>query len=315
MECNLVTILHTAARAVLLVALLAPIPAMGAEEDAKTVAATDQSDELAAIREQSKAFETAYNQADAAAIAALWTTDGQYVDDAGRSYTGRKEIEAGYAELFKQHPGSKIQIAVDSLRLLSSDAALEEGRTLISPTAAGDPGFSAYSAVHVKVDGKWQMASVRDRWVAVPSAHRNVADLEWLIGKWTAEEYGNRVESDCVWVANKSFVQRTYTTIAPGGAKVSGVQIIGWNPAQGCIQSWNFSADGGHAVGRWTPIEGGFMAEMRGVTGGGVPTQSVNTLTKLDENAYVWQSTARSIGGAALPDTDEVIIKRQKSQP
>ncbi|WP_233200355.1 YybH family protein [Blastopirellula marina] len=307
--------MHSAARAVMLVALLAPIPVFGAEEDAKTAVATDQSDDLAAIREQSTAFETAFNQGDAAAISALWTTDGQYVDDAGRSFTGRKEIEAAYADLFKQHSGSKIQIAIDSLRLLSSDAALEEGRALTSPTAGGEPGFSAYSAVHVKVDGKWLMASVRDHWVAVPSAHHNVSDLEWLIGKWTAEEYGNRVESDCRWIANKSFVERTYTTIAPGGAKVSGVQIIGWSPVHGCMQSWNFSADGGHAVGLWTPIEGGFMAEMRGVTGGGVPTQSVNTLTKLDENAYVWQSTARSIGGAALPDTDEVIIKRQTSQP
>lgn len=309
------TITHAAVRAALLVALLSPFSVYGAEEATKQVVATEQTDELAAIREQSKSFGKAFNQADAAAVAALWTPDGQYVDDTGRSFTGRTEIEAGYTELFAQHSDAKIQITIDSLRLLSEDAALEEGRVMVSPKPAGSPGYDAYTAVHVKVAGKWLMASVRDRWVETPSAHQNVSDLEWLIGKWTAEEYGVRIESQCRWVANKSFVQRTHTTTAPGGMKTSGVQLIGWNPIQGHIQSWNFSADGGHAIGTWVPTEGGFVAEMNGVTGSGVPTKSVNRLTKLDDNAYVWQSVKRSIGGVALPDTDEVVIKRQSSNP
>ncbi|EAQ79217.1 hypothetical protein DSM3645_26379 [Blastopirellula marina DSM 3645] len=315
MDCILVTILHATARAALLVCLLSPISVFGAEDAAKQVVASDQSEELAAIREQSKAFETAFNQADSAALAALWTADGQFVDDSGRSFTGRKEIGAGYADLFAKHPDAKIQITIDSLRLLSDDAALEEGRALVGPKLAGAAGYSTYTAVHVKVDGKWLMASVRDRWVDTPSANQNVADLEWLIGKWTAEEYGVRIESECRWVANKTFVERMYTTTAPGGMKTTGVQLIGWNPLQGHVQSWNFSADGGHAIGIWSPQENGFVAEMHGVTGSGIPTMSVNTVTKLDDNAYTWQSKQRSIGGAALPDTDEVVIKRQSSNP
>ena len=50
---------------------------------------------------------------------------------------------------------------------------------------------------------------------------------------------------------------------------------------------------------------------MRGVTGDGLNTASVNTLTRLDDNAYVWQSFQRRIGDTELPDTDEVIMKRQ----
>ena len=37
---------------------------------------------------------------------------------------------------------------------------------------------------------------------------------------------------------------------------------------------------------------GGWSAEVRGVTGDGVPTAAVNLLTRLDDNAYVWQSVA-----------------------
>jgi len=36
----------------------------------------------------------------------------------------------------------------------------------------------------------------------------------------------------------------------------------------------------------------------------------VNVLTKLDENAYSWQSVQRTAGGQSLGDTDEVILKR-----
>jgi hypothetical protein len=53
------------------------------------------------------------------------------------------------------------------------------------------------------------------------------------------------------------------------------------------------------------------MAEIRGTTGGGLPTASVNLLKRLDDNAYVWQSVERSVGGTPLPDTNEVVIKRQ----
>ena len=94
------------------------------------------------------------------------------------------------------------------------------------------------------------------------------------------------------------------------GQSASGVQLIGWNPQEGHVQSWNFSSDGGHAIGVWTPREGGWSAEIQGVTGDGTPTTAVNLLTKLDDNAYVWQSINRTAGGQLLPDTDEVVLKR-----
>ena len=155
------------------------------------------------------------------------------------------------------------------------------------------------------------MASVRDTQIETPSAFRNVADLEWLIGTWMAEDHGVKSESVCLWRANKSFVERKYTITHVDGTQTSGVQLIGWNPQDGHVQSWNFSPDGGHAVGIWSPLEGGWSAEMRGVTGDGTLTTSINRLTRLDDNAYVWQSVQRTAGGIALPDTEEVVLKRQ----
>ena len=126
----------------------------------------------------------------------------------------------------------------------------------------------------------------------------------------TAETHGAKIESVCRWVANKSFVERRYTTTLVDGTKMSGVQLIGWNPNGGHVQSWDFSPDGGHAVGTWVPNDGGWSAQMRGVTGDGTLTTAINQLRRLDDNAYVWQSIQRTAGGMVIPDTDEVVLKR-----
>ncbi len=267
--------------------------------------------ELLVIRAGADAFVKAFNEADAGAIAALWTEDCEYIDETGMVFSGREAIEKGYAELFAGNAGAEIRVMIDSLRLLGDNTAIEEGRTIVEPVPPGSPGISKYTAIHIKVDGQWLMASVRDAWIEAPSTYHNLADLEWLIGTWHAEEHGAKNESVCRWVANKSFVQRDYTITRVDGTKTSGVQLIGWNPRGGHLQSWNFSADGGHAVGVWTPHQGGWTAEMRGVTGDGAPTSSVNQLTRLDDNAYVWQSVQRIVGDTALPDTDEIVLKRQ----
>jgi hypothetical protein len=155
------------------------------------------------------------------------------------------------------------------------------------------------------------MSTVRDAHVETPSAYKNVADLDWLIGTWVAEEHGGRMVSVCRWVANKSFVERSYTVTHPDKSTSSGVQLIGFNPAAGHIQSWNFSSDGGHAIGVWSAREGGWQAQLEGVTGEGVNTAALNLLTRIDDNAYTWQSVQRTAGETQLPDTDEVVFKRQ----
>ncbi len=273
--------------------------------------------EKAAIRAGSEAFVAAFNQQDAKSIAALWTEDGEYIDDSGRTIAGRDAIEQDYARFFAENPKAQIKIVIDSLRVLSGDVAIEDGRAIVDPPPPGAPGVSKYTAVHGKVDGKWLMASVRDTWIEAQVSRQSVADLGWLIGTWVAEEHGVKHESVCRWVANEQFVERTYTTTSVDGTKTSGVQLIGWNPLEGRVQSWSFSPDGGHDFGIWSPTQSGWMAEMRGTTGGGAPTSSVNLLRRLDDNAYVWQSVQRSVGGMSLPDTDEVVIKRQppKAEP
>ncbi|PQO27719.1 YybH family protein [Blastopirellula marina] len=278
---------------------------------ANSALADDADKTLAEIRSGSEAFVKAFNQGDAPAVAALWTKQGEYVDSSGQVFSGREAIEKEYATFFTQHKGVTMHVAIDSLRMVGDDIAIEEGRAELDPSPAGTPGYTLYTVVHSKVNGKWLMASVRDKFVAKPSNYDSIADLEWLIGTWVAEERGAKMVSVCRWVADKSFVERTYTTTHHDGTKTSGVQIIGWNPMTKSVQSWDFSPDGGHAVGLWVPIDSGWRANMQGMTGDGTVTTSVNVLTRLDDNAYSWQSVDRTAGDVALPDSDEVVVKRQ----
>lgn len=271
-------------------------------------ASTDN--EQAAIRQAAAKFVDAFNHKKAKALAALWTENGDYIDESGQVFTGRAAIEQEYRAFFKQHKGIKMKLAIDSLRLLSPDAAIEDGRIILDPQPAGAPAISKYTTVHVKVDGKWLMSTVRDMRVETPSAYRNLADLDWLIGTWTAEEHGAKAEFVCRWIANKSFVERRYKVTHHDKSTHSGVEIIGYNPQNGRIQSWHFHSDGGHAVGVWSPLKNGWQSEVHGISGAGASTSAVNQLVPLDDGAYVWQSINRSSGGTEVPDTDEVILRR-----
>lgn len=263
-----------------------------------------------AIRASARAFEAAFNKGDAQAIAALWTADGDYHDEAGDVYQGRAAIADGYAKFFATHPNAQIKIIVDSVKLLSESAAIEDGRALLEPQD-GAPAISKYTVVHVKDGGKWLMSTVRDTRVETPSTYPHLADLDWLVGHWSAEEHGNKTEYVCRWIANKSFLERRYTVTHHDQSVTTGVQIVGWNAIAGHVQSWNFASGGGFALGDWQPHGNGWAAEVQGFTGDGVPTSALNIFTKLDDNTFAWQSVQRTAGDQSLPDTDEVIVKRQ----
>ena len=284
--------------------------AAAAASDA-TSAALSSDPSLDEIRAGSQAFVDAFNKGDAAAIAGMWTLNGEYIDGAGNLFAGREAIEKSYADFFRENTGAQLQLNIDSLKAISGATAIEHGTSLVEvPPAATVAG--RYEAIHVKVDGKWQMALVRDIMIQTNAAKQNLSDLEFLIGTWTAEEQGNKTESVCSWVSGHSFVKRDYTTTYFDGTQTSGVQMIGWNPQGGYLQSWTFSPGGGHAIGVWMPTEDGWAAQMQGMSGDGVPTSSVNLLKRLDDDAYVWQSVDRTVGGVAIGDTNEVVIKRQR---
>jgi len=287
-------------------------------QDSRTATADNTNQSLAEIRQQSADFVRAFNSGDAAAVAAFWAPDGEYTDEAGQRFVGRKGIQTEYATFFAAHPGRKIQITIDSLRLISDALAIEDGHSKLVPPPPGPPAGSRYTAVHLKVDGRWLLASVRDARVASPSTYSHLKDFEWMIGSWTSNEQstsdiGNAVTIDIQWGPNKSSVELTYRISGGGGDETAtGRQIIAWDPETRHIQSWAFASDGGRSIGIWTERNGSWTVESSGILPDGSKTSSVNAFTRTGdaEPAMIWQSSRQTSGETALPDTDEVVLQR-----
>jgi uncharacterized protein (TIGR02246 family) len=263
-----------------------------------------------AIRAAAEQFVAAFNQHDAKAVAALWAVDGDYLDEAGTLSAGREAIEKYYADVFATEPAATIAVTVDAIRMLGPDTAIEDGSAAVTATPHAAPILGRYTAVHVKRDGAWQMASVRELKAESAAAADPLEDLAWMVGTWRAEHLGAEMEIDVRWLANKAFVEATYSQRVGETATPTATQIIGINPGTGRIMSWMFSGDRGIAMGDWTSSDSGWTIDYQGVRGDGAPTTAVNTLFRQND-ALVWKSTNRVVAGVAVPDSEEVVLKRK----
>ena len=227
-----------------------------AEAKAPAEPKADPDAELAAIRAQSEAFVAAFNGQDAKALAALWTKNGEYLDESGRRLNGREEIEKGYAEFFANNPGVKIQVTLDAVNLLSPTTAVEDGHAVALRTETSPPSLSRYTVIHVKVDGNWLMASVRDTNIETPAPDSSSKDLEWLIGTWVTEDHGVKVES--VSIKTKLVAESMATFIQKVQNFDTSAYLLGWGVAtfdaqyslQSLIRTRTTGADGNFNFGR-----------------------------------------------------------------
>lgn len=279
---------------------------------AGAVEAAEMGPEEQAIRQEAKEFAAAYNQGKADLVASQWTKDGEYTIGS-QTIKGRDAIAKLYAEVLKANPGSKMDIKVTSVRVIAPTVAIEKGTASVTGSAGGPSTSSSYSAVHVRQGDRWPMVSVRES--DLPSIHvdRDLTELDWMIGKWTAGKE-SQATLDCDWMANKHFLRIKVSIAGKGGAIPGGTQIIGRNPVSGKIVSWFFSADGGYGTGLWRREGSRWMVQAVGITADGTPTMATNVFYLADKNVASWQSFNRYRGNTALPDVKEVVIERVQSK-
>lgn len=266
-----------------------------------------------AIEASAQDFTNAFNRGDAKTIAALWTHDGTLVDEQGNTFQGRPAIEKEYAVFFKQFPGARIAVEVSSIEFPARSVAIENGFAKASPKPGEPPSASRYTAVHVLHGGKWLMETVREAPAQMPGdAGVPLKDLQWLIGNWSAQAEGARVQTNLQWVANQHFLKRSYTVERDGKPAMTGVVIIGWDPQAGQIRSWSFDSSGGHGTGFWTPTSEGWRIDQSGTLADGTPTSSRDFVIRVpgETNILGWRSVDRRVGPDSLPDTREVVLDR-----
>ncbi|QDU90680.1 SnoaL-like domain protein [Pirellulimonas nuda] len=289
-------------------------PGLAWAQDAapSTMTAADANAPAAAIRAAGQAFVVAFNRQDAKGVAALWTADGEYVDEQGVQTVGRDAIEKQYADFFAANPGARIEIVMQSVKQITPDAALESGSsTLLLAKPAGATSRGQYVAAHAKQDGKWLMASVRETpAVDVAPANANLSDLAWLTGRWAADKGSTHIEIAFDPVADGRFLLGQTTLSTDQGSSSGGTQVVGRDPLTGQLVSWFFNTDGGHGFGVWSRDGDRWLVRTVGVTGQGAPTRATNILYNADDKVHSWQSVDRSLANQPLSDTEEVVIER-----
>jgi uncharacterized protein (TIGR02246 family) len=263
-----------------------------------------------AVRAALKDFSNAFEKADAKALAALFTEEGEYVADDGATLRGRAAMEDGYAQFFKKNPDRKLEVKIDSVRFVSRDNAVVEGSARSYKSGKpGDPTLSRISALYVREKGPWQLAMLRE-W---PNDGTTLDDVDWLIGTWESKSDAAEVRTTYEWDDGKNFIRARFTIKEKGKDDVlSGTQVIGVDPRTGQLHSWLFENDGGFGEADWTWDGKAWKLDASGVEPNGDEVTATNVMTPLGKDAFTWQSVDRTVDGDDVSDIPPVKVARVK---
>jgi uncharacterized protein (TIGR02246 family) len=302
-----------------LILCIFPVAGFGAEgkqgTDKKAGSVQVQSAQAAdekAIRASAEEFVTAFNKGDAKQIGALWTPDCEYVDETGRIFKGRDAIEKEYAAFFAANPGLKMETSISSVKIMGGLSAVEDGTAIVKNANGVIISQASYTAIHLKDGDTWLMASVRERAIPSLSKRPDFEHLEWLIGDWSAARDSRTLDFRFKWIADKKFIELSYSVRDKDAPARSGIQIIGRDPSSGHVISWTFDSAGGYGQGQWRLLKKGVVIESRGIMPDGALSASSDIVSRIDGDSFSWQSVNRMVAGQRLNNQEPVLLKRNR---
>ncbi|MBA4065520.1 MAG: hypothetical protein C0501_17750 [Isosphaera sp.] len=271
--------------------------------------AEDRPADRAAVRQALDQFTAAFRKGDGKAVAALFTTEGEYVGDDGTAIRGRAAVEKDYAAFFNKNPENALEVEVDSVRFPAKDAAVVEGHFKLRTGPKKDLAVSRCSFLYAREDGAWLIAIARE-W---PGDGLSLRDLEWLIGTWEAKRDGTTVTTKYEWTKNKTFI-RCHLSIARDGETHTGTQMIGKMPSTGGLHVWTFEDEGGIGDADVTRDGKRWVFAARGSTADGRVITATNIMTPVDADTFLWQAVERTVDGEPAPDLAPVKVTRVKGK-
>jgi uncharacterized protein (TIGR02246 family) len=293
-----------------------PLFARGKESGAAKTAATEdakaEAPELAAVRQANREYAEAFARADAKAMAALWTENGEYDGVDAEPIRGRAALEATYTRFFKENPKAVLEARVESVRLLGSRAAVEEGS--LRSGLAGEKerkGETRFSAFLVLEEKGWRFASVRE-WDPEPAESVSLDDLAWIVGDWVGKGKQGEAKLSYTLDENKAFLRSRYSVSRDGKVARTGTQVIARDP-KGGLRSWQFEDDGGFGEWVWQREGGRWVIEGSGTLPDGTEETATHLLVPIDNNSFTWQVIERTTGGVEQAGNPPVKVKRVKA--
>ena len=272
----------------------------------------DQSADEEAIRENARKYVEAFNRRDATTMASMWSPEAVYMDPTtGEGVVGREAIAEQFNHAFAEAEDAKLEVTIDSIDFVSPNVAIEKGAAIVSYEDY-EPEKTTYTAVHVQRDGQWLLDRVSEEEIAPPppSSYEHLKELEWMVGSWIDESDAATIQTDCQWTKNQNFLTRSFAVVIGDEVEMAGMQVIGWDPAAKQIRSWVFDSDGTFGEGKWTQSGDRWLIQQVGMLPDGTQATSTNIITRMDDDAFTWQTTNRTVGGEMLPNVEEVLNVR-----
>jgi uncharacterized protein (TIGR02246 family) len=282
-------------------------------QDKSTKGPDRESDKLA-IDKLIKANIQAFNNRDAAAIAANWTAEAEYIRNDGEPIRGRADIQKGYAEFFRTLKGKPtVEVQIDNLRFPSADTAVSEVTLRLKNEQGELIGSNWRNTLLVREAGQWKVAMVQE-WDRDTSMDDSLKDLEWLIGTWRMATKDRDVTTTYEWDENKAFIRGKYSAKQGAKAAESGTQMFGRDNADGGIRSWIFQSDGGYGDGTWTREGKKWTVDFAGVTHDGKRLRATVIYMRVDANTFTWQSVQQTVDSQPIADTQPMRFTKQKGR-
>lgn len=270
-----------------------------------------QTESASQIESRLKDYIAAFNQHDAAMVAKFWTADAVSVDETtGSEVAGRDAIAADLANLFKENSELRLVGDVGSIRLIKPDVATVDGTTTLF-VDDGDAVESQFSAVLVKTDEGWMIASSREHDIAAPAnASQALESLDWLVGTWKDKTDAANVTTTFRWTPNRSFLLRSFTASFAEGDSLEGTQVIGWDAAAQQIRAWTFSSDGSFAEGVVSETDAGMMLKSTHTLATGQLGSSTKLMTRVDDNTIQVETVSETVAGIPVALAEPVTVVR-----
>ena len=273
----------------------------------------DRAADKAAIDKLIQANIEAFGNRDAAAVAANWTDEGEYVRNDGERVRGRADIQKGYADFFKTLKNKPIlDVQTDNLRFPSTDSAVSEVTLRLKNDKGEVIGSSWRNTMLVREGGQWKVTLVQE-WDRDVSLDDSLKDLEWLVGTWGMDTKDREVTTTYEWDENKAFLRGKYAIKEGGKVVESGMQIFGRDNADGGIRSWVFQSDRSFGDGLWTRDGKNWSVDFGGVTGEGKKLSATVNYVRVDADTFTWQSVGQTVDGQSIPDSQPIRVTRQKA--
>jgi uncharacterized protein (TIGR02246 family) len=269
--------------------------------------------DLEAIKQIADKYTKAFEAQDAAALAALFTEEAEFVDGAHNVVHGRKAIEEAFAAHFKEHPKNKLVVDMDVVRRLSSTSIVEEGNYRFiddaDPKRAGTD-HSKYVMLHIKHNDGWRIASIRCDKDADVSKHDRLKQLEWLIGSWVDEGASEVITSTWKWSEDGNYLLGDFKVESKGQLMMKGTQRLGWDGARNQIRSWAFDSEGGFAEGFWHKVSPDhWLVKSSGTSSDGDSASQTVTYMRKSNESFLLMMRDRVEGDEVLPDITVTIIR------